>query len=127
MHKIKNMPHEKIGLLLLRFGLAAVYIYFGFSQLLDAERWFRVVPDWATSLSGLSVSTIVMLNGYFDLIFGALLALGLWLVPVSFILAAHLAVITLSIGFNPTGVRDFGLTMATLAHGFLEMKKRENS
>ncbi len=113
------MTQERIGLLLLRFGLVAVYVYFGISQLIDAGSWTGLIPVWASSLSGLSALTVVYANGVFELVFAGLLALGLWVRPVSFILALHLAVITYIVGFNSVGARDFGLTLATLSHGLL--------
>ncbi len=112
------MTQNKIGLLVLRFGLVAVYVYFGISQLMDAGDWADMVPSWAPAISGLSAVTVVYLNGVFELVFAGLLALGLWVRPVSFILAIHLGLITYIVGWNSIGARDFGLTMATLAHGF---------
>ena len=116
------MKNEKIGLLALRFGLVAVYAYFGVSQLIDAEIWTGLIPGWASTLSNMSPLTLVYVNAVFELTFASLLALGLWVQPVSFILALHLAVITYIVGFNSVGARDFGLTLATLAHGFLGKK-----
>lgn len=117
------MTQDKIGLLLLRFGLVAVYVYFGISQLMDAASWTGLIPEWATDVSKMSALTVVYANGVFELVFAALLALGRWVRPVSFILALHLGVITYIVGYNSTGVRDFGLTLATLAHGFLDKRR----
>lgn len=121
-----NMTQGEMGLLLLRFGLAIVYLYFGFSQLVTPDRWVGVVPGWA-GVSTLTPHTIVLMNGIFEIVFASLLIFGFWLRPVSFLLAAHLAVITIGMGFNATGVRDFGLTIATLAHGLMEGKEGGNS
>lgn len=98
--------------------MAGVYLYFGLSQLMDGERWLTVVPEWAT-LSGLSAGSIVMMNGIFEVVLGSLLALGLWTRPVALVLAIHLFVISLGFGFTPTGIRDFGLSFATLSLFFL--------
>ena len=118
------MSQEKIGLFILRLGLAAVYIYFGISQLNNANAWSSTVPDWALSISGVSAVAIVMFNAIFEIVFASLLALGFWTRIVSILLAIHLAIITFTMGFNPIGVRDFGLTMATLAHAFLVSDKK---
>lgn len=118
-----SLSSKSLGLYLLRFGLVAVYLYFGFSQLADPEAWAGIVPDWATSISTLEAVTIIFLNAIFEIIFALLLASGVWARWVSFILGVHLAVITITVGFNPVGARDFGLTLATFAHGFLEKDK----
>ena len=113
---------QTLGLLSLRLGLAAVYLWFGFSQLFDSINWVGWVPVWAVELFNLPPAMIVLLNGSLEVILGSLLAVGLLVRPVAFILAAHLAVITYDIGFSAIGVRDFGLTASTLALAFLSNK-----
>ncbi len=113
-----------MGLWILRLGLVAVYVYFGISQLQDLSGWSKLIPEWITSTTGFPAETVVMFNAIFELVFAALLFFGIWIRFVSFVLAAHLAVITYIVGYNPTGVRDFGLTLATLAHGLLERKRK---
>ncbi|MEX2014099.1 MAG: DoxX family membrane protein [Parcubacteria group bacterium] len=112
-----NLIYTNPGLLLLRLGLVIVYVYFGISQLLNPSMWSGVVPGW-TVISFLEPITVVYINATFELVFAALLAIGVWSKWVSIILGVHLGIITLAIGFNPVGVRDFGLTLATFAHGF---------
>ncbi len=112
------MTHEKIGLLILRFALAGVYLYFGFSQLFDGVSWVGIVPDWAVSLFHLPPAMLVLGNGLMEVVLGTLLAVGIFVRWVSLILALHLFVIAFGFGFAPTGVRDFGLAFATLALSF---------
>lgn len=115
-----SLSQNKLGLYLLRFGLVVVYLYFGFTQLQNPVAWSGLVPDWATSISTLEAVTIVYANAFFEIIFAILLASGLWARWISFILGIHLGVITFILGFTPEGVRDFGLTLATFAHGLIE-------
>ncbi len=117
------MSQEKIGLLTLRLGLSVVYIYFGVSQLMDTNLWSMAIPAWAVSITSLSAITLVKINAIFEIVLASLLAIGFQARVISFVLAAHLALITFIMGFNPTGVRDFGLTVATLAHGLMEKGK----
>ena len=121
------MSQTQIGILLLRWSMAGVYFYFGISQIIKPDDWVTMVPNWAATLSSLSPITIVLGNGIFEILGAVLLALGIWARVISFLLAAHLAVITVTLGFTPVGVRDFGLTLATLAHGFLEGERKERS
>lgn len=99
----------------LRFTLSAVFVWFGVSQLSNAAAWTSLVPDWATGLSGLNAETIVHLNGVFEVIVGSMLAFGAYVQLVAAILFLHLLVITSHLGFTAIGVRDFGLSFATLS------------
>lgn len=65
-------------------------------------------------MSGYAVQ-IVYANAIFELIASVFLILGVFVRPVSFLLALHLAAITFKLGFIMDGVRDFGLTVATFA------------
>lgn len=113
------MSQRQIGLLILRYGLAALFLWFGFSQLADGINWVSWVPDWIVNLVHLPPAMIVLANGLFEVITAILLSLGLFVRPVAFLLAAHLALITIEIGANAIGVRDFGLTMAILSLAFM--------
>jgi uncharacterized membrane protein YphA (DoxX/SURF4 family) len=99
----------------LRLGLAGVYIWFGFSQLANPTMWTSLVPAWASGFLGLGTMTIIYMNGIFEVIAGGLLAFGVGVRPVSGLLFVHLLVITSHLGVGPIGVRDFGLSFATLA------------
>lgn len=116
-----NIITKNPGLMLLRIGLVLVYIYFGISQLMDPLAYSSFVPGWGI-ISFLDPTTIVYFNAIFELVFAVLLLTGVWSKWVSIILGVHLGVITLAVGFNPIGVRDFGLTLATFAHGFWKDK-----
>lgn len=113
------MSRTYTGLLILRLGLASVFLWFGFSQLVDGISWVGLVPDWAVSLLHLPPAMIVLGNGLFEVICGALLALGIWTRAIALIFSLHLAVITFDIGLTAIGVRDFGLTLATVSLAIL--------
>lgn len=112
------------GVIVLRLGLAALFLWFGFSQLLDGVNWVSWVPEWSVNLLHIPPAMIVLLNGAFEVVAGSLLALNIWTRWAAFALAIHLAVITFEIGANAIGVRDFGLTCATLALVFLNTPER---
>ncbi len=100
--------------ILLRFAIGLVYLWFGSSQLLDPLQWEAFVPSWAL-YGGITSHTLVYFNGIFEVIMALLLLLGIYTRIVASLLFVHLLTITLSIGFNAIGVRDFGLTFATLS------------
>jgi uncharacterized membrane protein YphA (DoxX/SURF4 family) len=71
------------------------------------------LPDFLLSLD--YADKIVMLNGFFELIFGILLIVGYFTKWVALILSLHLFSITLSLGYNDIAIRDFGLALVTLS------------
>lgn len=102
----------------LRIGLSILFLWFGMSQLLSPADWVSWIPSWATSLPLPIVVTpeqLVLYNGGFETVLGALLALGFLVRTSALLLSLHLLVITFEIGYSPIGVRDLGLALSTLA------------
>ncbi len=97
----------------LRIALACVFLYFGISQLRHPEAFIGWLPAEVAQLP-LSPRTFVILNGGFETFFATLLLLGLFTRTSALLLGMHLLGITLTIGFTEIGVRDFGLSIATL-------------
>jgi len=99
----------------LRIGLSLVLLWFGWQQLSDPGSWAAVVPPFYTDPSGLSAQTFVLINGWFEIIFGTLLLLGIFSRITALLLALHMLHITFTVGYNGIGVRDFGLAMGMIA------------
>ena len=108
-------PLAEYAPLVLRLGMAGVFAWFGASQLMGTHQWTSMVPEWAMGMSGLSASTIVRLNGGFEILATLPLVVGVWTRWVALVLFVHLLVIASDIGMTPIGVRDLGLCVATLA------------
>lgn len=120
------MTHERLGFHILRLGLATIFLWFGFSQLVDGLSWVGFVPSWAVALFSLPPAMLVLINGALEVILGSLLALGLFVRPAALILGFHLFIITIEIGATAIGVRDFGLTAATFALALLVPQKKKS-
>ncbi len=116
------MTRQKFGIELLRLGLAAVFLWFGFSQLIDSLRWVSIVPDWVVNLLHIPPAMIVMTNGLFEVVFASILAMGFFVRTASFILALHLILIAFDFGFTASGVRDIGLVIASFALSLIYTK-----
>lgn len=99
----------------LRFAMVALFLWFGLSQLINPSAWVSWLPEWALSISWLSPTAIVLLNGALETVGGILLAVGFCTRWVALILSLHLFFIAYEIGYNDIGVRDFALAVATLA------------
>jgi hypothetical protein len=116
------MPKEDVlqryAPVVLRAGLVMLFLWFGASQVTAPGDWISWVPAWAPDFSHLDAKTIVLLNGGFEVIFGILLLLGIYVRWVAFLLALHLFAIAYEVGYNDIGVRDFCLAVATVSVGF---------
>jgi uncharacterized membrane protein YphA (DoxX/SURF4 family) len=100
---------------ILRIGISLVFIWFGIQQLLYSDAWTIFLPDWIVPLSHISAITIVKLNGLAEVILGSALLFGICTRISSLLLALHMASITFTVGYDAIGVRDFGLTIATIS------------
>lgn len=118
--------HEQIGYEILRLGLAVVILWFGYSQLVDTIAWISWVPDWSVQLFHIPPAMIVLLNGLFEVIAGTLLAMNIFMRPVTILLALHMAFITFDIGLTAIGVRDLGLATALTALAFFAYSNHAN-
>ena len=105
---------SKYASIVLRTGIAIVFLWFGFSQISKPVQWTLMVPDYA-SLIPLSTITMIYLNGILEIVFAALLLLGLYTRITSLLLALHLFHIVTIVGYGAVGIRDFALALATLS------------
>ncbi len=37
---------QRFGFIVLRFGIAAVFLWFGIQQVMHPSQWVRMLPDW---------------------------------------------------------------------------------
>lgn len=107
--------NQIIGFEVLRLALASVFLWFGFSQLFNSLAWVGIVPEWAVNLLHMPPAFIVLGNGLLEVVLGSLLALNILTRYVALVLALHLFVIAFELGLTAIGVRDFGLSFATLS------------
>jgi uncharacterized membrane protein YphA (DoxX/SURF4 family) len=99
----------------LRIGISLVILWFSSQQFLHPEMWVGFIPDYIIKISPVSATTLVHMNAALELVFGTSMLFGFFTRVSAFILALHLVDITFTLGYNSIGVRDFGLTIATLA------------
>ncbi len=104
---------KNLAPVVLRISMALVFLYFGFSQTISPDDWISFVPEFLVP-SFMTANNLVMLNALFEITLGFFMISGLYTRFSSLLLSLHLFGITLSIGFNPLGIRDFGLAFATL-------------
>src|SRR3989344_634349 len=114
-NKITKESMRGLAPAIVRVGVSVVFIWFGYQQLIDASPWTILVPSWVTSLSDINAINFIYFNGIFEVVFGVCLLLGLFTQIVGFLLALHMLHITYLVGYNDVGVRDFGLSLSTIA------------
>ncbi|HIH14757.1 MAG: hypothetical protein QT08_C0009G0003 [archaeon GW2011_AR17] len=100
--------------ILLRYAVAFLFLWFGLNQLFNAGAWVAWLPSWVESLPIDPVS-FILLNGFFESLFGLCLALGVFTRFSALVLGLHLFGIAFSLGYNDIAVRDFSLALATMA------------
>lgn len=116
----KFSPYASV---ILRIGLAAVFMWFGMSELLNPAQWIGFMPGWLTSLTGLSAVTLVVLNALFEVVAAVCLVMNWYVRLVALLLSLHLFTIVGDVGFSAIGVRDFGLAAAMLSLALFEERE----
>ncbi|PIN68136.1 hypothetical protein COV94_06075, partial [Candidatus Woesearchaeota archaeon CG11_big_fil_rev_8_21_14_0_20_57_5] len=106
-------PYRRYAPLILRLGISVVFLWFGFTQLKNPASWTRMVPAAVSSILHISTTTLIYLNGAFEVVMATLLLLGLRTRLIATLLALHLLGITSIVGYGPTGARDLALALAT--------------
>ena len=95
-----------------RLAMSFVFIWFGTQQLMKPEQWTSFIPAFINFIPAIKM---VVLNGWFEVVFGTAMLIGFYTRLTSFLLAVHLLGIALTVGLNAIGVRDFGLAFATFS------------
>ena|SRR5665213_2968783 len=101
--------------IVLRLGLAGVFVWFGTSQILDQSMWTSFIPTWAADLTGLSNIKLVLANGCFEVVMAVLLVFGFWVRPVAALLFLHMCSIVATVGLDSIGVRDVAIATGLLS------------
>ena len=103
---------QKYAPVVLRWGMALIFFWFGVNQILNPIQWTSYLPTWT---AGLPISSIrfVLMNGWFEIVGATLLVLGVYTRLTAFLLSAHLFGIAFTMGLDAIGMRDVGLAIAT--------------
>jgi uncharacterized membrane protein YphA (DoxX/SURF4 family) len=112
---------EDWGKLILRLGLAIVFLYFGINQLILPQRWVDLIPDFKfIYMNEIFKQKIILVNGIFDCLIGICFLLGIFIKIISLLATLHLfSVFIFSLGFTPSGFRDLGLALASFSLFFI--------
>ncbi len=106
---------KKTSFWILRLGLAATFFWIGVFILKNPEAWGSFIKPWAVKLLPFPLKEIMIGNGIFDVVIGALFLINplVWL--ASALGVFHLITVLVVSGINDVTVRDIGLLAAALA------------
>ena len=103
-----KLPH-----LILRIGLAAVFLWFGIDKFFHPTYWINAwVPGGVLSFFdkfGVNDLQFIYLNGIFEVLVGLSLLTGVFIKFFSALAILFLVLIFIFIGFNEVVIRDVGL------------------
>lgn len=116
-----------IGWLLVRIGIALVLFWFGINQILSPQDWVYYLPEWLIGISPIAPAYIVLINGGVEVVFGFFILFGMFLKISAVLMGLHLALIALSLGNTPAGIRDWGLALATFALFFVNIDQKKST
>ena len=109
---------KKYSPIVLRYGLAIVLLWFGFSQFKNPSMWVKLLPHFASSIA--SPTFLIYINGIFEVLLATFLCLGLFTRTISALATLHLfSIVVFAVGYGSVGTRDFGLMIMALAIFFM--------
>jgi len=112
---------QRLAPLILRLGIAGLFLWFGISQLVAPQEWISWVPTWAPTFLHMSTRMVVLLNGGFETMCGALLLLGIGVRWVALLLALHTLSIAYELGYGDIAIRDVCIAVAALSLSLFEV------
>lgn len=104
---------KEYGPAVLRIAMALVFFWFAINQLIAPDDWTGYLPEFLANTANPEI--FIYANAVFELIFGALLILGIYTRIAAFLLGIHLLGISITLGWSAIAIRDYGLAFATLA------------
>lgn len=110
---------SRFSYLVLRLGLAAVFLWFGIDKMFHPAYWLNAwMPKQVIEiLSGFNVSGIqfIYFNGIFEILVGLSLVTGVFTKFFSVLAVFFLAGVLFFVGISEITIRDFGLIGGFLA------------
>ena len=110
-----NLKLKNISPFILRLGIGFVFLWFGLNEILNPLSFISYIPTDIVGIFSLTDFNLVVLSGIFEIIFSLFLIFGIWIRWTAILLAFHLLLIILSVGFDAIGIRDLGLFFSLIA------------
>lgn len=125
---LKQMLNSlKTSHLLLRLGLALVFLWFGVDKFIHPDYWINAwMPQWFQNiLSGLNIGNLnfIYANGIFEMVIGLGFLFNIFVKMFALLTVLFLLAVIFSFGLNEVIIRDAGLIGAALALLFWNSRK----
>lgn len=120
MNVFKKRDQSELVVIVLRFAVGAVFLWFGIDKWVHPEAWD---PAWLSSRLPVSPDTLLWIAGAFEFSLGVLFVGGRLLRPASAVAGLFLLAIALILGASEVTVRDNALIGCCLALFLLENAK----
>ena len=112
---MQNSLARRLAPVVLRLGLAGLFLWFGLSQFFAPQEWISWVPAWAPNLIHGDARLVVLLNGGFETIGAILLVAGVFVRWAALFLGLHLLLIAYEIGYDAIAIRDLCIAVSCFA------------
>lgn len=111
---MEQSSKQEYAKLVLRAGIAFVFLWFGFTQLFDQSAWVSLIPKSILSITGMSAELFVIINAVFEICMAGLLVFGIKTRFVAALLALHMLAIVGDLGLSAIAIRDIGIVFALI-------------
>jgi uncharacterized membrane protein YphA (DoxX/SURF4 family) len=109
------MDRNELGLVVLRYAVGGVFLWFGIDKFLHPDAWLGWAPEWMLALAPLESPLMLFLQGLLESFLGLALVSGMFARLASIVTTLLLLAISVSISWTETTVRDIGLLGASFA------------
>lgn len=110
--------NKKYASLIIRLGLALVFLWFGIDKFIHTLNWIGWVPQWMQSLIPFSMNAFMYSQGVIETAIGVMLLIGFKVRVASLLASITIAGVLISLigtGQAEIMIRDAGLLAASLS------------
>lgn len=126
MKNVFKRDQQELVIVVLRFAIGAVFLWFGVDKWIHPDAWYAWIPSSVASRLPVSLDVFLFANGAFEFVLGILFVSGRMLRPVAALAGLFMVAIGLFFGMNEVTVRDnalVGICLALFVHANIRSKK----
>lgn len=113
--KVFKREHQELVIVVLRFAVGAVFLWFGVDKWVHPQAWYGWMPPWLMGRLPIDPDVFLWWNGAVEFVVGILLVAGRLLRGTAAFAGAYVLAITVTLGASEVTVRDTALVGCCLA------------